>query len=433
MLKVYSENKSNRLLYALDLVLNQVGGIDYELTHELDDLRPEDKVINYSGKRIAGAFQVHPHGLLFEKDIQNHDVSFSYRQDSFLVNVFPTEFDDLGFDLFSASFYIAARYEEYRPTELDKHDRFISKHSLQSKIGILKRPIINIWVKGLKKLLQEKWQLTFPAPRKFQIVNTIDVDVAFAYLAKGSIRGTGGLGKEVLTGDFSSAKKRLETLSKKGKDPYDTYDYIEQVVKEHKLESIFFLLLGDYKKPYDTANDHSAPAYKTLVKRLREFSSLGVHPSYHSYLNEGKLKKEVQRLKSLTKVDQIIARKHFLRLSIPDSYRLMEKVGVQADYTMGYADQVGFRAGLCTPFKPFDILTDRSMDIVVHPFAYMDGTLREYQKLTIEEALKQVQFLKKEVQKVEGEFIGIWHNTSLTNKGEWEGWRVVYEEGISNS
>lgn len=430
MLKVFVENTSNRLLYALDLVLRQVGGIDYELVESVEKLSSTDHVVNYSGRNIEGAFQIHPHGLLFEKDVQNYDVPFEYRQDDFLVSVFPTEFDDLGFDIFSASFYFASRYEEYRKFESDEHGRFTAKNSIQKKIGILKRPVINIWVKEFKKLLAAKWNLSFPEVSEFKIVNTIDVDVAFAYKAKGTIRGTGGLGKEILTGDFSSAKKRLGAMSSKEKDPLDTYDYIKEVVEKSGVESIFFLLLGDYKKPYDTSNDYTAPAYKELVKRIETFSVVGIHPSYNSYLMESKVGKEISRLKSLSKVEHVIARKHFLRLSIPDTYRLMEKVGITADYTMGYADQIGFRAGLCTPFKPFDVLQDRELNIKVHPFAYMDGTLREYLELSVEEAIEQIEFLKEEVRKVNGEFIGIWHNTSLTDQGDWKGWREVYEVGL---
>lgn len=430
MLKVYSENRSNRLLYALDLVLNQVGGIPYELVNDLSELDAGDKVINYSGKQIDGSFQIHPYGLLFEKDVQNHDVPFDYRSDDFLVNVFPTEFDDLGFDVFSASFYFASRYEEYRKFEADEHGRYLSKNSIQKKIGILKRPIINIWVKELKKVLADKWNLSFPEPHTFKIVNTIDVDVAFAYLAKGTVRGTGGLGKEVITGDFTAAKKRLGTLSKKEKDPLDTYDYIEEVVKKSGVESIYFLLLGDYKKPYDTGNDYTSSDYKDLVKKISSYSKVGIHPSYNSYLNEAKLKKEIGRLHSLISVDQVIARKHFLRLSIPDTYRLMEAVRITDDYTMGYADEVGFRAGLCTPFQTFDVLMDKPIKLMIHPFAYMDGTLKQYMSLSLDEAKARVSFLKKQVENVNGEFIGIWHNTSLTNEGDWKGWREVFESGL---
>lgn len=431
MLKIFVENKSNRLLYVLDLVLNQVGGIQYEIVTDAAELKPDDQVINYSGRQISGSFQIHPHGLLFEKDIQVYDIPFEYRSDSFLVSIFPTEFDDLGFDIFSASFYITSRYEEYRKFEADEHGRYTSVNSLQKKVGILKRPIVNIWVEEFKRLLSEKWKLSYPEPRKFQVINTIDVDVAFAYSAKGWVRSVGGLSKEILTGHLTAAKKRLIAVSGKEKDPLDTYDYIREVAQQYERESIFFLLLGDYKKPYDTANNYNSVAFKNMVKHLTQFSEIGIHPSYFSYLNESKLQKEIARLKALAPVEKIIARKHFLRLSIPDSYRLMEKAGISEDYTMGYADEVGFRAGLCSPFQPFDLLLDRPLNLMVHPFAYMDGTLKDYMKLSPEESKQKVQFLKEQVRNVNGEFIGVWHNTSLTNEGEWKGWREVFELSLS--
>lgn len=430
MLKVYSENKTNRLAYAIDLVLRQVGELDYEWVNEKSQITTGDLVINYSGKQIDGAFQIHPQGLLFEKDIQNHDVPFNYRSDDYLVEVFPTEFDDLGFDIFSASFFIASRYEEYRNFELDEHGRFQGKDSLQKKIGILKRPIINIWVNALLNQLSKKWNVVMTNKRQFQIINTIDIDVAFAYKAKGGMRTVGGISKEIFKGNFEDASLRVKTLKNKQKDPFDTYEYIEEQVKKNGVESIFFLLLGDYKKPFDTPNDWGSIEYRKMVEYVSSFSGLGIHPSYESYGNSDKLKKEVERLRALANPDKILCRKHFLRIGIPDSYRLMEQQGIAEDYTMGFADLTGFRAGLCTPFYLFDVIADRQLSVLIRPFAYMDGTLCQYMKLTQDEAEKEVSFLKDEVRKVNGHFIGIWHNSTLTDEGEWKGWRGVYELGL---
>ncbi|MCB9196091.1 MAG: polysaccharide deacetylase family protein [Flavobacteriales bacterium] len=429
MIKFFTENTSPRLEYAVDLLLNQVAGISYTMVTSEELISEGDIVINYSGKKLqVSNFQIHPCGLLMEKDINTNDVSFEYRQDGFLISVFPAEFDDLGFDVFAASFYIVSRYEEYRKFNADEHGRFTSDQSFQSKVGILKRPIVNIWVHELIRMLNSKWKTEIKIKGEFKIVNSIDVDVAFAYLAKGTIRATGGISKDLIKGSFSDVKKRWDIISKKKKDPFYTYDYISEVSQENRVETIYFLLLGDYKKPYDTASDFNSPDYKDLVSQLRSYAKIGIHPSYNSYLNESKLKQETSRLKEFLSSDEtIISRKHFLRLSVPDCYRLMENVGIKEDYTMGYADNVGFRAGLCTPFKIFDLLQNRQLEVTIHPFAYMDGTLREYLKLNLEEAKNQLTFLNNQVKAVNGEFIGIWHNTSLTNEDEWKGWREVYE------
>ncbi len=41
--------------------------------------------------------------------------------------------------------------------------------------------------------------------------------------------------------------------------------------------------------------------------------------------------------------------------------------------------------------------------------------------------------LKNEVKSVNGCFVGIWHNESLSDQGRWIGWREVYESSFSSS
>ena len=61
----------------------------------------------------------------------------------------------------------------------------------------------------------------------------------------------------------------------------------------------------------------------------------------------------------------------------------------------------------------------------------MDGTLNEYLKNTPEEAIEKIENLKQEVNNVQGEFIGIWHNETLNERGIWNGWRNVFEKALN--
>jgi hypothetical protein len=58
----------------------------------------------------------------------------------------------------------------------------------------------------------------------------------------------------------------------------------------------------------------------------------------------------------------------------------------------------------------------------------MDGTLKDYLNLTPADALAKIKMLITEVKKVNGTFISLWHNESLSDKKRWTGWRKVYEE-----
>ena len=74
------------------------------------------------------------------------------------------------------------------------------------------------------------------------------------------------------------------------------------------------------------------------------------------------------------------------------------------DYSMGYADQYGFRAGTCTPFYFYDLKSESKTSLKIHPFAYMEGVLKDYYAMDTKEATNSINQLKEAVQKVNGVF-----------------------------
>ncbi len=99
---------------------------------------------------------------------------------------------------------------------------------------------------------------------------------------------------------------------------------------------------------------------------------------------------------------------------------------------MGFQDHIGFRAGTCTPFKWFDLTKNKTSELTIYPFCVMDVTLKNYMKLSEKEAEKVILKLLESVKKVNGTFISIFHNDSISNYGEWESWKELYEKLILN-
>jgi hypothetical protein len=291
-------------------------------------------------------------------------------------------------------------------------------------------PLINIWAQEFKKTILDIWKEFEFKQRSFNIVNTIDIDNAWAYLNKGGLRISGALAKA--TGGFklNEVGDRIAVLSGKRKDPYDSYQFLKEFQEKNKLKTIYFFLLGKYG-PFDKNIPARNKQLKKLIKEISSYAQVGIHPSYASFKSKEKQKNEKDLLRSIIGEEVTRLRKHFLRLDIPESYRIMADVGITDDYTMGYADHFGFRASICTPYRFFDIINDQMLNVVVHPFMYMDGTLNEYLKISIDEALKIVQKLKSQVKEVDGEFIGIWHNDTVAEVAHWVGWRKVYESSSS--
>ncbi len=429
MLIVYSKINTPRFYYSLKLVLKEVCKQEYKIVHTKAEIPKDANIINYSGERINNSFQIHPFGLLSEKDYRKFDISFDYGGDE-MVKLFLTEFDHLGFDIFSASLFLATRMEEYWKYEADKHGRYPSKESIMSKLGVLHLPLINIWGKVFLQKISSFFQKEFTCKRKFSIVNTIDIDNAWAYKNKGLFRTVGGLTQTLLQANFKDTEHRINVLFGK-KDPYDTYDYIKETTQIKNIKSIFFFLMGD-RNTYDKSVPHENKHFKQLIQEIQTFADIGIHPSYASYLSPEIQKKEIKRLEKITGQKITKARKHYLKLTLPDSYRIYEQNGIKEDYTMGYADNIGFRAGISTPYTFFDLLQNRELNLTIHPFVYMDGTLNQYLKLSPEKAIERINHLKTTVKNIEGQFIGIWHNETLNEQGIWKGWKKVYEQALND-
>jgi hypothetical protein len=98
---------------------------------------------------------------------------------------------------------------------------------------------------------------------------------------------------------------------------------------------------------------------------------------------------------------------------------------------MIYASQSGFRTGLCTPFKWFDLERNEVTQLTIHPSAIMEGTLRDYNKLSSENAKNTTLFLLNEVKKHGGEFVSVWHNDSFVPSQK--EWITVYKQLLENS
>jgi hypothetical protein len=57
----------------------------------------------------------------------------------------------------------------------------------------------------------------------------------------------------------------------------------------------------------------------------------------------------------------------------------------------------------------------------------MDVTLKNYKKLSVEESKREIQNMINVTKSYGGDFYSIWHNNSLCEEDDWEGWREVYE------
>ncbi|MFN7013360.1 MAG: polysaccharide deacetylase family protein, partial [Bacteroidia bacterium] len=260
-------------------------------------------------------------------------------------------------------------------------------------------------------------------------ISTIDVDSAYAYKEKGLVRTLGGIGKSIISFNLNELKERINVLIGKQKDPYDTFNYLQYISEKYKLNSIYFFLLADYG-----LNDKNVPFQSTLLQKqihsISDYAEVGIHPSYGSNSNKQKLQIEHQRLEKILNRHITKSRQHFLKLSLPCTYRNLIELNITDDYTMGYASMPGFRASIANAFNFYDLDSETETKLRIHPFMIMEGTFKYYLNQSPEDFLMNAKKLIDETKKVNGEFISLWHNDSLSDTGIWSGWRKAYEEMI---
>ena len=417
---------TDRVAYTFDLLLGDLLGLDFELTTDAERLKAaEGPKMHYGPERICEASFQKSVNLLFERHINELDTnSIDFES---VKGLFPVYGKDLlmPFDVFAASFYLVSRYEEYLPHVRDKYGRFQAESTWMFENGLLQKPLVNIWALALGKRLQAVF-LDLPVKkRKFAFVPTYDIDAAWAYKHKGVYRTLGGFLKDFASGDRDNIRERHEVLRGKRKDPFDSFDFQFELQKEFKLKPIYFILCGEY----DT-NDKNISlrkeAFRNLIKHLGDYADVGIHPSFSSYLDIDKMRKEIDSLSEVLHRPLTKSRQHFLRMNLPRSYQKLIELDISDDYTMGFASQAGFRAGIADTFRFYDLENDVPSNLRVHPFALMDGTMRDYLNLDVESSLNLAKQLVDEVKAVGGTFIYLTHNETLGGEKRWVGWPEMY-------
>jgi hypothetical protein len=424
MLLFYSHTSSARLQYTCFFILKELLGVEYEICIDPERFRLYDgPKLNYSNAHIGDKeFFIQNHPLLFEEDIRNQEV------DVFAVfgnkAFFRAQAGDLPFDIFAAAFYLLSRYEEYLPHEKDMYGRYACENSFAYKQNVLHLPLVNLWVKEFARVLKQKFPDIHYKQPAFQFQPTYDIDIAYSYKYKGLLRNTGGFLK-------APSKERLLVLAGKQEDPFDCYEYLQQLHERFGLDPIYFFLVAEQNSRFDKNILPHKDAMITLVKRHAARYRIGLHPSWHSGDDKSLLRKEKEQLEYMCDRRVTISRQHYIRFNLPEGYQRLIAAGITDDYSMGYGTSNGFRASVASSFFWYDLEKEQQTSLRIHPFCFMDANSFYEQKQKAGESLEEMKHYLEICKQVNGTLITIWHNNFLGSSAKFQDWRSVYEQFIA--
>lgn len=361
-----------------------------------------------------------PAKLVFDDDI--HEQRLSKKQFDLVLDCLA--FDEIA-DPVASIFFIVSRYEEYLAYPADEHDRFSATHCIAKKFNFLHVPIADIWSEHVLLIVQKTYpEFTFTHPES-RLTLTFDIDNTFAFKHKNAVQLLGGKLKDFIKGNNANQELRRHVLNGNKSDPNDTFDQILKYANAGIAVKVFWHL-GDFKK-YDRNISWTNAVHQRLIQKMNQTVPIGIHPSYASYMNEVGVKQERGRLEHILKKPVFHSRQHFLKVRFPGTFQLLHNITIKHDYSLGFADDVGFRMGTARTVPFYNLMTDEVTDLMLHPFVYMDGTLNQYLKLNPQEAQKTIEPLIEQVKKYGGDFICIWHNDTINDLAQWQGWKAVLE------
>ncbi|MBC9796533.1 polysaccharide deacetylase family protein [Sinomicrobium weinanense] len=413
MLLVYTHKITPRINYIMKHIFANMLKTEVQITEKVENfIAHSGPKITYTKNPLQNEFFVRSHDLLFEQGITNIEISVQLWDD---IPCFFSIGDkgSIPFDIFAASFYLLSRYEEYLPHVKDEYGRYPAKESLAWEHGFLEVPVVDFWVRKLAVALGKRFPEENFGKRKTNYVSVIDIAAAYAYRKKGIIRTLAGTVLDLTGLRFHKVFERYMVLLGIKKDPYDHFDELIEAHKAYDTDAVFFFLLGDYSA-FDKNIPHRKTSFRTLIKSVADYHIVSLMMSYYAVNDLVQLKKERRRLINIINRPVKRARARYNRLLIPEVYKTAVEAEFNEDYTMGYSDFMGFRAGTCTPFHFYDISYEIQLPLKVNSFCIQDSALLKFDNA--KEAREKIQELYGFVQGVGGDFITVFSNERWTEE-----------------
>ncbi len=328
-------------------------------------------------------------------------------------------------DELADAFFHLARIEERRApgSARDRHGRFLAAASC---LDPLDPPLERL--RAHLGLDPPRW---FGA--RFAVALTHDVDVPRRWTRVGLRGGGARIKAAVAKGQPRTAVREAAALATvpvhkaRGTDPNWTFERVVGEESERGARSTFFVLAGHAH----AADGPSASAYERVRPRLvatllERGAEVGLHGSYRAADDPSRLAAERAALESLA--GSVPGQRfHYLRIDPHRNLRSLEALGFRYDSSLGFADAIGFRAGIVQPFRPWDAEADRVLDLVEIPLAAMDATLGEprYLGLSAEMAEGRLLALLDRAAEQGGGFALLWHNEWFDERA-FPGWGRLY-------
>lgn len=423
MIYLICDQITPRLAYAGLILGEYLWGTSIELV-PLADLPAERGGIwlNYTATQVEDSFRLYPSGWLAQSQVP---ASFAPVELAPMPRIFPAPAMggyDLDYDVLAAIVWLTTEAEYSVEDHLDTFGRYDQTQYPSHRLGLDKRPLLAVYAAALSATLRERYGYFPSSPFQATTKLTIDIDFPWKYAHKPWYVSVGSalkaLGREPLGEVY-------QKMVPPRQDPFDTFEAIASLCPP--ACTTFFALI-ERRSPYDSwFTARLAPYRQLLLGLYQQGFSMGVHPSFRTSEQKMWLGEEVQAMTGILGEAVRHSRQHFLRYRTPDTYRWLIEAGIKRDYSLYRQGTGGFPAGMVRAFPWFDLEQNELTDLMLQPTMLMDRTLLSHLQLKPEEAVSYARELWEVCNAFEGTFTFLFHNDSLSEVGEWTGWKSALQ------
>jgi peptidoglycan/xylan/chitin deacetylase (PgdA/CDA1 family) len=243
----------------------------------------------------------------------------------------------------------------------------------------------------------------YPEGKPFAMCLTHDIDQVYTSL----FHKTFSAMRNAQIGSISGVMESIAQMRSK-KLPLWNFSDILALEEHYGAKSSFYVMAEDPgEQDYSYQIEDCKQALGNVIDQGCE---VGLHGGYNTYCNPDELKFKKAQLEKVLNKKVTGYRNHYLRFKVPETWENLHESGFLYDSTFGYADCIGFRNGMCHPFKPYSLHTKKSIEILEIPLTIMDDTLFEYMKLDDSRAWAMTKRLIDTVDQYNGVLTLLWHN-----------------------
>ena len=342
-----------------------------------------DAFVAFSGPKFSYAphplgqeFHVYASGFLIEQGISYKELKKGEWR-GLQVLFAHNNSSRIPFDIFAASFYCLSRYEEYLPHLKDEDNRYPAVASWLTSANCLETPLVDAWAAAFLKELQREFPDLTLSEKEIDspIRPFFTITSPFKYLYKPSLTKLGQWLQSVWHLNLWDALEQCLVELRLLRDPFDTYDQMIPVLSKGKVKPAFYFLFA--QKPYEgIATAIYNTKLQALIKGVSDDFPVSVLLSHHSQQGAEELAYELNNVKQLIHRPILRARFHRGIGTLAEGYAKLLEQEVHHDLSMGYEEEIGYRASTAVPFYYYDLENEYQTPLLLHPIVATEKGLR---------------------------------------------------------